>query len=166
MMVKKIFHEKSTGSYSLFPPTCAKKSPDQGKERSRPIWQVRQLEAAGSIPLPPFFAFLHEIKKIFLQKYSSWCKKFLHFFIFWIFVSKTWYLNDLRSEKSPNLTILKMFIWHYFFTENRKISLYTLFSRARNRLETFLEPLFYVKTLYFDQNISTIYFSLKYNVLT
>jgi len=47
------------------------KLPDQGRERSRPIWQVRQLEAAGSIPLPPFFAFLHKIKKFFLQKHSS-----------------------------------------------------------------------------------------------
>ena len=126
------------------------KLPDQGRERSRPIWQVRQLEAAGSISLPPFFAFLQEIKKFFLQKYSSWCKKFLHFFIFWIFVSKTIYLNDLRLRKSPNLTIFKKLIWPRFFTENRKISLYTLFSRARNRLETFLGPLFHVKPLYFD----------------
>ena len=107
---------------------------------------------------PLFSCFCTKSENFFLQKYSSRCKKFLHFFIFWIFVLKTWYLNELRTKKSPKSTILKKLIWHRFFTENGKIFLYTLFSSARNRLETFLGPLFHVKTLYFKEKYIVIIF--------
>ena len=58
------------------------KLPDQGRERSRPIWQVRQLEAAGSIPLPLFLRFCTKSKNSFCKNIPRDVKNFCIFLFF------------------------------------------------------------------------------------